>query len=481
MKRLFLLLLISALLLTGCAGSGPSITEESEICDPTPGLYTAAAQVYDWFDLTTMPLDETDSRLENGLTYYRVASPDFPDITTVSALAEFAGAYFSPEIVEHLLSLSPEHYRDFDGVLYAVPADRGANPCLLDKTVTAEPLDKGHWAMTLTFWADVQDRGGSGTPDTGLTGHPPASATVGYSQTVLDLEKTERGWIFTSFCPSDALDTDAETVYPFTYTQPLDAAACQELSDEQLAFYLLHAIGDYTAGPQELLFERFMERPGDVLAALTTLYRSPYQDKYRVMETPGSSAPWLLPWEEQAVFSAVLDSCVPKTEDEAAVLDIIRAGYAHSREVTYWLPFCLEVNGRHLFLGPQSGEFPWGCDLDEVSRETGGGDGFGTVYTVDCGTLTLRYGAADAGSGEFLYSVSTDMPGTITLNGVGVGCDEAAVQTAYPTAEFTAGCSVEGGSGAWVWPGGESLLGGHITFYIKAGKIARIEMEYLAC
>ena len=41
-------------------------------------FYAAAAQVYDWFDLTTLPLDASDSRTENGQTYYRVDCQSYP-------------------------------------------------------------------------------------------------------------------------------------------------------------------------------------------------------------------------------------------------------------------------------------------------------------------------------------------------------------------------------------------------------------------
>ena len=125
-------------------------------------------------------------------------------ITSLADLRETAESYFSPEIVDNLFALSPDHYKDFDGVLYATDGGRGSNLYLLDKTVAAEQVDADHWTVTVTFYADSW-------------AFEKPSTTVGYSQAVLDLEHTADGWKFTSFVPSDGLDLEAETVFQFTY------------------------------------------------------------------------------------------------------------------------------------------------------------------------------------------------------------------------------------------------------------------------
>ena len=79
-------------------------------------------------------------------------------ITSLADLQETAESYFSPEIVDNLFALSPDHYRDFDGVLYATDGGRGSNLYLLDKTVAAEQVDEDHWTVTVTFWADFEGR-----------------------------------------------------------------------------------------------------------------------------------------------------------------------------------------------------------------------------------------------------------------------------------------------------------------------------------
>ena len=81
MKRTALFCLLLALL-TGCAHTpdtpSPSAFPEAPGKADVENFYAAAAQVYDWFDLTTLPLDASDSRTENGQTYYRVDCQSYP-------------------------------------------------------------------------------------------------------------------------------------------------------------------------------------------------------------------------------------------------------------------------------------------------------------------------------------------------------------------------------------------------------------------
>ena len=81
MRRFGMLLLLTIALLAGCGGQNaakpdPAVSEEIPSDTLTEldvrNIYTAAAAVYDWFDLTTLPLDRTDSRTEGDRTYYRV-------------------------------------------------------------------------------------------------------------------------------------------------------------------------------------------------------------------------------------------------------------------------------------------------------------------------------------------------------------------------------------------------------------------------
>ena len=54
-------------------------------------MYTAASAVYDWFDLTTLPLDMEDARTEGDLTYYRVDAENLSlPVSTVAELTDSA-------------------------------------------------------------------------------------------------------------------------------------------------------------------------------------------------------------------------------------------------------------------------------------------------------------------------------------------------------------------------------------------------------
>ena len=469
MKRLFAFLLFP-LLLAGCAKQECVPPSPEAPTANVPSAYEFAAEIYDWFDLTTMPLDESDTQETPEGTYYRVNSAVYPELSSLSALRERVKAVFSPDIAEALFSLPPDHYRDIGGKLYAQPGARGTNIYLLDKTVTAEPVDESHWTVTLTFWADswAWER---------------HSATVGYSQKVLDYERQADGqWRFTSFCPSDALDLEADTVFTFTYDwDTFDNTDFDAYSDLQLVLYLLHADGAYAEAPSDLLYRRFIEQPEALLKPLTMLDTSPYSKAYpyvaAVTAGPGCHAAWLS-LDEQAEFLAALDSCQPETEAERTVLERMRTAYEGTREDTYYAPFCMVVEGQYLTLGPQEGAFPWEHALHEVSRETGGGDGFGTVYTVDCGVLTLRYNATEE-SGEFLYLLDSSTPGVRTIAGVGVGDTEEDILAAYPTASFAP--DWDGSRDAWVYPGDGEMLGCHIAFCVEDGQVVRIVMEHIPC
>ena len=469
MKRLFAFLLFP-LLLAGCAKQECVPPSPEAPTANVPSAYEFAAEIYDWFDLTTMSLDESDTQETPEGTYYRVNSAAYPELSSLSALGQRVKDVFSPDIAEALFSLSPDHYRDIGGKLYAQPGARGTNIYLLDKTVTAEPVDGSHWTVTLTFWADSW-------------AWEQPSATVGYSQRLLDYERLEDGqWRFTSFCPSDALDLEADTVFTFTYDwDTFDNTDFDAYSDLQLVLYLLHADGAYVEAPSDLLYQRFIERSDEILKLLTMLDTSPYQESHpqvdAITASPGYHAAWLS-LDEQAEFLAALDSCQAETAAEQAVLERMRAAYEGTREDAYYAPFCMVAEGQYLTLGPQEGAFPWEHALHEVSRETGGGDGFGTVYTVDCGVLTLRYNATEE-SGEFLYLLDSSTPGVRTIAGVGVGDTEKDILAAYPTASFAP--DWDGSRDAWVYPGDGEMLGCHIAFCVEDGQVVRIVMEHIPC
>ena len=130
MRRFGALLLLTIALLAGCGGRespvSPDEAPETALTEQdVRNMYTAASTVYDWFDLTTLPLDRADSRTEGDLTYYRVDAenlslpvstvaeptdstlpwqPQPVTITSLADLRETAESYFSPEIVDNLFT-----------------------------------------------------------------------------------------------------------------------------------------------------------------------------------------------------------------------------------------------------------------------------------------------------------------------------------------------------------------------------------------
>ena len=340
MRRMLLSVFLAAALLTGCGGRetpvSPDEAPEAALTEQDViNMYTAASAVYDWFDLTTLPLDMEDARTEGGLTYYRVDAEDLslpiaavpeptdstlswtPEPVTISSLADLRAAaetYFSPELADSLFALSLDHYKDFDGVLYAADGGRGSNVYLLDKAVTAEQVDADHWTVTVTFYADSW-------------AFEEPSTTIGYSQAVLDLEHTADGWKFTSFVPSDGLDLEAETVFSFAYTDEgfSELNNSEDCSDLKLACWLLHADGGYAEGPSDTLTRRFLEDPGAWFAALSVFPDSPWEHADTVMTAPVSDTYAWYGEEEQARLTEILDTYEPRNEQEQTLLDILRA------------------------------------------------------------------------------------------------------------------------------------------------------------
>ena len=517
MRRFGALLLLTITLLAGCGGRespvSPDEAPETALTEQDViNMYTAASAVYDWFDLTTLPLDMEDARTEGDLTYYRVDAEDLslpvstvaestdstlpwqPQPVTITSLAdlrETAGAYFSPELVDSLFALSPDHYKDFDGVLYATDGGRGSNVYLLDKTAAAEQVDEDHWTVTVTFWADFEDR------EPQADGYFHSVATTGYSTAVLDYENTPDGWKFTSFCPSDGLDLGADTVYTINYYQDFEVTgAYQDYSDWELVCYLIYADGAYAEAPSDLLARRFLERPEDILRVLALLDSSPYREKGPpinidyVVACPGYNAAGRFYREDRADFEALLETLHPETEAEQAVLEKIRTAYESSRpaeEEPIGAEFALIVPGEPsvLALGPQEGTFPWGYDLEGTVIGTSPGDTYGTVYEVDCGGLQLACSVDPEDGTEYLFRLSTSTPydqsgGTpCTPRGLYCGYSLAHLEEIYSHAVELAGFQSDTYDACYVYePGGDAGCK-HISFFITDGVVSAIQVEDL--
>ena len=181
MRRMLLSVFLAAALLTGCGGRetpvSPDEAPEAALTEQDViNMYTAASAVYDWFDLTTLPLDMEDARTEGGLTYYRVAAEDLS--LPIAAVPEPHGqhAFLDAGAGHHRLPGGPaggggDLLLPGDGgqPLCPVPgplqgtstasstpptAAGGSNVYLLDKTAAAEQVGEDHWTVTVTFYAD---------------------------------------------------------------------------------------------------------------------------------------------------------------------------------------------------------------------------------------------------------------------------------------------------------------------------------------
>lgn len=474
---LICVLLSSVLLLTGCVQLtiDPSPQELMGFQEDVLAAYDEAAQLYDWFDLAPMPLDESDSVREGENTYFRVLDEN---ITSTKELRSRLERVFTPELAEEIFNKVPDQYRDFDGKLYAIPGGRGTNIYLLDKTVQAERISEDRWEVTLTFWADYEDARMVPEPETGVSASYP-TAVAGYSTTCIYYERTSEGWRFTSFCPTDNLDLDAETVCSSDYYEGFGA----DCSDWELVCYLIHADGAFAEGAFYRLYQRFLERPNDILSCLALLDTAPYEAVHRntLIASPGYEAAY----EDEAgrlAFEEAVSLCVPADEAEQVVLKKIQGTYdslLRQEQAQMDLRFSFSVPNTTLFtLGPQVGVFPWGLALDaEPVLISPAMDGFGPSYEVELGTVTLMYTVLPNSGEELLYKMTTNNPLVSTADGVSVGDSLARVQEQYPDSMPFDGYAESGL--AYVWEPGGNAYCKHIAFFTQDDVVTGIEIENL--
>ena len=465
------------LLLVGCVrlAIDPSPQELMGFQEDVLAAYDEAARLYDWFDLAPMSLDESDSVREGENTYFRVLDEN---ITSTKELRSRLERVFTPELAEEIFNKVPDQYRDFDGKLYAIPGGRGTNIYLLDKTVQAERISEDRWEVTLTFWADYEDTRMVPEPEAGVSASYP-TAVAGYSTTCIYYERTSEGWRFTSFCPTDNLDLDAETVCSSDYYEGFGA----DCSDWELVCYLIHADGAFAEGAFYRLYQRFLERPNDILSCLALLDTAPYEAVHRntLIASPGYEAAY----EDEAgrlAFEEAVSLCVPADEAEQVVLKKIQGTYdslLRQEQAQMDLRFSFSVPNTTLFtLGPQVGVFPWGLALDaEPVLISPAMDGFGPSYEVELGTVTLMYTVLPNSGEELLYKMTTNNPLVSTADGVSVGDSLARVQEQYPDSVPFDGYAESGL--AYVWEPGGNAYCKHIAFFTQDDVVTGIEIENL--
>ena len=484
-KRLYaslLCALLLSILLSGCVRLTMKPSPQ-ELMGPQAedvlAAYDEAARLYDWFDLAPMPLDESDSVREGENTYFRVLDEN---ITSTKELRSRLEEAFTPELAEEIFNKVPDQYRDFDGKLYAIPGGRGTNLYLLDKKVQAERISEDRWEVTLTFWADYEDARMVPEPETGVSASYP-TAVAGYSTTCIYYERTSEGWRFTSFCPTDNLDLDAETVCFSDYYEGFGA----DCSDWELVCYLIHADGAFAEGAFYRLYQRFLERPNDILSCLALLDSSPYAATYPHIDSliadPGCQAAY--EEEGRLAFEETVKLCVPANEAEEIVLKKIQGAYTSlRREEQAWtdlqnLRFSFTVPNTAVFtLGPQEGAFPWGLALDaEPVLVSPAMDGFGPCYEATLDAVTLEYTVNPDDGTEVLYKMTTNDPHVSTDSGISVGDALEQVKERYPDCVPLDAYPDSGV--VYVWEPGGPAFCKHIAFFTRDDVVTGIEIENL--
>lgn len=147
-------------------------------------VYKNAVEAYGWFDLTILPTSDT-FREYNGTLYAKVTDDNFK---TLSDLENYLRTLFSDSIVRDLLNPKNglEKYRDFDGALYAIPADRGSD--ITKGEEKYEIVSKS--ASKIIFRITVEVLGEWDSNKQPITGYETHDFTY---------EKIDGRWVFTTF------------------------------------------------------------------------------------------------------------------------------------------------------------------------------------------------------------------------------------------------------------------------------------------
>ena len=148
------------------------------------GDYFEAARMWSWFSMTTMPLDQDAAPTADG--YLPVK---YRGVTTMAALRELLETRFAPELVDSMLDPGEAHYKEIDGVLCALQADRGADITRGKATYEVE-LDGSSGQIVATVEELDWDA---------FTDSMTAPPVKGYATVTFPFVVTENGAQFTAF------------------------------------------------------------------------------------------------------------------------------------------------------------------------------------------------------------------------------------------------------------------------------------------
>jgi len=145
--------------------------------------YQKAVEAYSWFDATTMPVDYSDRKELYGFEYYKVTHDT---IKSCADLKSYLQTLFSDDIVEKLLAGDGSiiRYRDIDGALYAIPADRGSD--ITKGKETYEIVRESDTKILYKVFVEIYD-------------DPVSQNVTGTEEHDFQYECINGRWVFTNF------------------------------------------------------------------------------------------------------------------------------------------------------------------------------------------------------------------------------------------------------------------------------------------
>jgi len=186
MKKIvaFLLTLVMVTVLVSCGGidsTGEKEQPEAKELEIFTKIFYQAMEAYSWFHLTTMPIDSTDSKEADGMTFYRVSHDT---INTYADLEVYLRSLFSGNLVDELLNSRRDLYREFDGKLYGIPADRGSD------------ITKGEYELSIDRVSNTKVKF---VVEVELLDPNDLETVTGYETHEYNLELIDNNWIFKNF------------------------------------------------------------------------------------------------------------------------------------------------------------------------------------------------------------------------------------------------------------------------------------------
>jgi len=121
-KMLIVIIAIAIIIICTACGRTTDVVELED--DEVFNLYYKAREMYEWFDLKTIPYNNEKYIEVNGEKYFEVVQPG---INSIKDLSHCLKEVFADDIVESMMESSSNRYIEHDGKLYVIPADRGSD------------------------------------------------------------------------------------------------------------------------------------------------------------------------------------------------------------------------------------------------------------------------------------------------------------------------------------------------------------------